>query len=184
MTFGQLVKQAREMMGLSQEEASSQIKKRYPEVRITGSYLCMIENDQKKNLTIYLIDALIEFFKLDPSSVQLLLSCGKNKSFGVFETADEYKINNIRKENDFYNGLTPEEQAKLNEYREFLIYLRKQKHTTLNYPPHNAETERIAAYPIDDEILAGIPESEWPSVKNDIERARAYILQKYGQSKK
>ena len=63
-TLGELIKKTREERGLSQEFVAREIEQKYQGVRLSGSYLSMIENNIKDNLTTRLRDALIDYFNL------------------------------------------------------------------------------------------------------------------------
>lgn len=73
--FGDLVKQSREYMKLSQDEAAKTIKTKY-DVSISGSYLSMIERNERTNLTINVVNAIIDFFNLPASSIASLFTKG------------------------------------------------------------------------------------------------------------
>ena len=73
MTFGRLVREARENMHLSQEEAAKAVEAQYKGVRLSSSYLSMIESDSKTNLTTDLVRALCKYFVLPNSAVDYLL---------------------------------------------------------------------------------------------------------------
>lgn len=69
---GQLIRQAREKMNLTLEEASKKIRETY-HVRLSESYLSQIETGSKTNLTTNLVNALFDFFKLteyDPGAIE------------------------------------------------------------------------------------------------------------------
>jgi transcriptional regulator with XRE-family HTH domain len=80
LTFGEEIKKSREKLGISQEEAAQRIKKLYEGVRLSPSYLSMIESGSKTNLTTNLIDAILDFYKL-PSSVANTLFAKSYLSF-------------------------------------------------------------------------------------------------------
>jgi transcriptional regulator with XRE-family HTH domain len=71
MHFNEYVRCAREKMDISQENASKLIEKQYG-VRLSPSYLSMIESGQRTNLTVDLIKALIEFYNLPLSTIKSL----------------------------------------------------------------------------------------------------------------
>ncbi|WP_434132136.1 helix-turn-helix domain-containing protein [Sporomusa sphaeroides] len=75
LIFGDLVKQRREEMKLSQDEAAKTIKTKY-DVSISGSYLSMIERNGRTNLTINVVNAIIDFFNLPASSIASLFTKG------------------------------------------------------------------------------------------------------------
>jgi transcriptional regulator with XRE-family HTH domain len=85
VTFGEIIKQSREKMQLSQEEAAKAIEKNYG-VRISTSYLSMIETGMRTNLTVNLITALLKYFQL-PASIATHLF--ETKAYPI-----EYRENN------------------------------------------------------------------------------------------
>jgi transcriptional regulator with XRE-family HTH domain len=117
LTFGKTVRLAREGMRLSQADAALQIEKRYAEVRLSGPYLSMIETSQKTNLTIKLIYALIDFFKLAPASVALLLP-----DSNIAENSANYKIGDSGDEFiKIYQSLTDAEKSQAETFMKYLI---------------------------------------------------------------
>jgi transcriptional regulator with XRE-family HTH domain len=121
LTFGQTIRLARQNLRLSQATAVFQIKKSYPGLRLSGSYLCMIENDQKTNLSIKLIRALINFFKIAPAYVIPLLSV-KNETACVAENPANYLISPAFLE--IYQSLT---EAEKSQTETFMNYLKSQR---------------------------------------------------------
>jgi len=63
MTFGEIIKQEREERRMSQAVLADKIRKQY-KVRISTSYLSMIETNVRTNVTTNLINALLNYFEL------------------------------------------------------------------------------------------------------------------------
>lgn len=63
-TLGEMIRDAREAMGISQSEAVKMIKARYG-VSLSASYLSMIETGERQNLSTKLLTALADFFGLE-----------------------------------------------------------------------------------------------------------------------
>jgi len=82
--FGKAVKGARDKAGLSQEEASKLIEEKY-NVRLSSTYLSMIESGARKNLTVNVISAISTFFKLSAADVLSLLDLSSEKTQGFYE---------------------------------------------------------------------------------------------------
>jgi len=66
--LGQQIREARNQMELTQEQAADAIQKKY-NVRLSPSYLSMIESGDRKNLTHKLLQALYDFFSLDKQDI-------------------------------------------------------------------------------------------------------------------
>lgn len=92
--FGIIIKNARETAGLSQDEAAERIRKKYG-VRLTASYLSMIENGTKTNMTVNLIKAMIDFFSLPVESTYNLFATKKvlpdsvDEENGIYSSTQE-----------------------------------------------------------------------------------------------
>lgn len=129
LTFGEIIKQSRENRKISQEALSRIIKKKY-NVRLSTSYLSMIETNVRTNLTVNLINALLDYFELpfETSSslfanLQHHLPYAANPVIGtVHETRTTYTA---QKKSalitDFDAGLPPEAHQSLNDFHNFLI---------------------------------------------------------------
>ena len=63
MTFGEIIKHAREAKGLSQGSLAKILQKNY-NVRVSSSYLSMLETNARDNPTVKLINALLHYFSL------------------------------------------------------------------------------------------------------------------------
>ncbi len=59
MTFGEILRTTREKRNLSQEDAARAIEKKYG-IRMSPSYLSMIENGTRENLTVKALNALLD----------------------------------------------------------------------------------------------------------------------------
>jgi transcriptional regulator with XRE-family HTH domain len=94
MVFGEIIKYSREQLLLSQENVATAIEKKY-QVRLSASYLSMIENGARTNLTIKLINALLDFFNL-PVQTTASLFC---KPF----TTDNSHVSNILETSAHYH---------------------------------------------------------------------------------
>lgn len=112
--FGQKIKEARGKA--SQEEVAKAIEQRYG-VRLSPSYLSMIENGSRKNLTTNLINALLDYFNL-PAETASLLTGAKVVPIKRPDRPDEDLISikspdirRIARIGD--EKLTPEKQARL-----------------------------------------------------------------------
>ena len=71
ITFGEIIKSAREYRRLSQEETAATIGKKY-KVRISASYLSMIESGVRTNISLKLLNAFLDFFNLPVQSASSL----------------------------------------------------------------------------------------------------------------
>jgi transcriptional regulator with XRE-family HTH domain len=99
LNFGKSIKEAREQMNLSQEEAAVKIRNEY-RVRLSPSYLSMIENGQKTNLTTNLEKALCSFFNVPhPTS----------EKFVYTPPSDTKPLENFIRE---FSGMDADEQKK------------------------------------------------------------------------
>jgi transcriptional regulator with XRE-family HTH domain len=87
MTFGQTLKTAREKMEKSQEEAAKAIRDRY-NVRISGPYLSMLENDVKTNPTIELVDAILNYYQLPVEAILSLFKTTESKVGSSLDATD------------------------------------------------------------------------------------------------
>jgi transcriptional regulator with XRE-family HTH domain len=133
VTFGEIIKQSRENMQLSQEEAAKAIEKNYG-VRISTSYLSMIETGTRKNMTVNLINALLSFFKL-PASIATNLFEPLDSDSEYFENSkpmafhDEHSSygKHVQPQQIALNSLPQEARHSLYDYYEYLLSKYKTK---------------------------------------------------------
>lgn len=120
MTFGEIIKKTREERKISQEIMAKNIKKNY-NVRISTSYLSMIETNTRTNLTVKLINAFLQHLGLPREAAFSLFANAQqpvkydsfsNVNTGVSETPNMYTAGE-KSEND--NRLPPEAQKPLDE---------------------------------------------------------------------
>lgn len=69
-TFGCKVKEARERLNLTQDEAAQTIRNKYG-VRLSSAYLSMIERNERTNITTKLDEALRDFFSIPRETIFL-----------------------------------------------------------------------------------------------------------------
>lgn len=127
MRFGEIIKQSRESMQLSQEEAAKAIEKHYG-VRISTSYLSMIETGTRKNLTVNLITALLSYFNL-PASIATHLFEPANSPAEYLESNDtpvfceqpSLYSESIHQQHIALENLPHEVRHSLIDYYEFLL---------------------------------------------------------------
>ena len=86
MIFGTLIREARENMHLSQEEAAKAISVKYKGVRLSPAYLSMIEGGSRTNLTTDLVKALCKYFQLPSNAVNYLLDIPIPETYPVGQT--------------------------------------------------------------------------------------------------
>lgn len=94
MTFGEYIRQAREGMLLSQEDVSTNIEKKYG-VRLSASYLSMIESGVRTNITVNLLNALLDYFDLPLVAANSLFSKSlteQPQGLLVKEAGDQYDV--------------------------------------------------------------------------------------------
>ncbi len=120
MTFGQILRAARENNNLSQEDTAKAIEKKYG-IRMSPSYLSMIENGTRANLTVKALNALLDFFKLPLDSAGSLFSASA-KVTGVSENREKYRIGPIPVHSAQELEQLPEEaRYLLSEFTEYII---------------------------------------------------------------
>lgn len=117
MTFGETLRKAREQLTLSQETAAKAIEAKY-KVRLSAAYLSMIENDVKTNLTVKLINALLDFFNLPLNAAASLFT----PAFQLPGYSGEQTVRSVRETPAYPEDLNlPEEaQLALKEFHDFL----------------------------------------------------------------
>ena len=121
MKFGEILRQTREQLNLSQENAAKSIEAKY-KVRLSAAYLSMIENGVKTNLTVNLINALLDYFLLPLNAASSLFAgthqlpeYGKEEpACFVRESQRTYPSEGIR--------LPEEARQALKEFHDFLQY--------------------------------------------------------------
>lgn len=121
MKFGEILRQTREQLNLSQESAAKSIEAKY-KVRLSAAYLSMIENGVKTNLTVNLITALLDYFLLPLTAASsLFIGTSQPSQYGKEEPAcsfhesqEAYPSEGLR--------LPEEAQLALKEFRDFLQY--------------------------------------------------------------
>ncbi|SDE67095.1 hypothetical protein SPACI_044500 [Sporomusa acidovorans DSM 3132] len=114
-------------MQLSQEEAAKAIEKHYG-VRISTSYLSMIETGTRKNLTVNLISALLSYFNLPASSATDLFEPAnssaeylKNNEQTIFCEQQSLYSESIHSQHIALENLPHEARHSLVDYYEFLL---------------------------------------------------------------
>ncbi|BBB91004.1 MAG TPA: helix-turn-helix domain-containing protein [Methylomusa anaerophila] len=128
MTFGEIVKISRENKRLSQEDVSKAIEKKYG-VRLSTSYLSMIETGMRTNLTVNLLNALLDFFNLPYTAAASLFSRlesipeyspGREPATVVLESKAPFPSNT---DNQIaIDDLPSDAKRSLNDFYEFLLY--------------------------------------------------------------
>ena len=113
MTFGEIVRNAREKSNLSQEDVAKAIEKKY-NIRLSPSYLSMIENGTRTNLTVNLLSALLDFFNLPFETTLSLFMKPAFKNAYFFETTCKYQIDELA-------NLPEEARRSLEDYKEYII---------------------------------------------------------------
>jgi transcriptional regulator with XRE-family HTH domain len=73
MTFGEIIKKQRDHKKMSQHTLADNIKEKY-DVRLSTSYISMIETNTRTNLTVNLINALLEYLELPPEAAYSLFA--------------------------------------------------------------------------------------------------------------
>ncbi|CUH96500.1 hypothetical protein P22_2590 [Propionispora sp. 2/2-37] len=119
MQFGEIIRTAREKKVLSQEDAAKMIERNYA-IRMSASYLSMIENGARTNITVNVLKALLDFYKLPFSAATGLLSYPTTGQHRVAETAPPYHsqppIDNSRLEK-----LPAEARRMIDEFISFIL---------------------------------------------------------------
>lgn len=125
MTFGEILRKTREQANLSQEGAAKSIEAKY-KVRLSASYLSMIENDLKTNLTVKLINALLDFFNLPLNVAASLFTrpvvfpdCNPGTRLAFRESGCDYPPRPLSKQQP--PELPQEAQRMLDEFHDFLL---------------------------------------------------------------
>jgi transcriptional regulator with XRE-family HTH domain len=129
MTFGEIIKQKREESKISQAALAKRIKKQY-NVRISTSYLSMIETNARTNLTVNLINALMEHLDLPMEAAHSLLTgskqSAKHDAAPDVKTAYETQIpytggKDVNQLTKFNAKLPPEVEEPLEEIYNLLV---------------------------------------------------------------
>lgn len=130
MTFGEQIRLAREKLQLSQEDASTAIEKKYG-VRLSASYLSMIESGVRTNITVNLLNALLDFFNL-PVEAAASLFCKPitdkhPQEAQVMETWERYHARPPLRRPEDLARLPDHAKWCLAEFQEYLItkYIQK-----------------------------------------------------------
>lgn len=100
MLFGEIIREAREQINLSQEDASKMIERKYA-IRLSASYLSMIENGTRTNITINVLKALLNFYNLPFSAAFSLfpnIVAEKNQSYAIDSPDINTRIANLPEE--------------------------------------------------------------------------------------
>nr|WP_092075138.1 helix-turn-helix transcriptional regulator [Dendrosporobacter quercicolus]NSL50100.1 helix-turn-helix transcriptional regulator [Dendrosporobacter quercicolus DSM 1736]SDN35506.1 Helix-turn-helix domain-containing protein [Dendrosporobacter quercicolus] len=121
MTFGEILRNAREQNHLSQEDTARAIEKRYG-VRMSPSYLSMIENGARANLTVKSLSALLDFFDLPLDSALSLFKLS-TKTAALLENREKYTaIPAVTDSDQALAGLPEEAIFLIREFTEYIIY--------------------------------------------------------------
>lgn len=118
MTFGEILRTAREKNNLSQEDTAKAIEKRYG-VRMSPSYLSMIENGTRANLTVKSLSALLNFFNL-PFDSALSLFKSSTKTTKLLEDKEKYQT--LADHEQALAALPEEAKTMIREFTEYMIY--------------------------------------------------------------
>lgn len=124
MTFGEILRLTREKKNLSQEDTAKAIEKKYG-IRMSPSYLSMIENGTRENLTVKSLNALLDFFNLPFESALSLFKASNNANYLLEEPA-RYGANSV-KVRDELDHLPDEAKQLLKDFSDFLIEKYKKK---------------------------------------------------------
>ena len=144
MNFGNLIKKNREERKMSQGSLAEVIKNKY-NVRVSAAYISMIELNVRTNLTINLIDALLDYFDLTVEDATGLFSRSlrkvsynkqlasnyineKETKYGEIESCSELELKCMLK----YDNLSAESKKELQNFYEFLLFKDKQKSKSKN----------------------------------------------------
>lgn len=127
MSMGDMIRIAREKMGLTQDEAAAAIRQKYG-VRLSSAYLSMIERGERTNLTLKLENALKDFFNIQ-----------ENREIDILEALEDENVK-----------LTAGEQPITKEQR--LSILR-----ALINPKPDIEAKKSFRIPVLGTIRAGTP---------------------------
>lgn len=120
MLFREVIRDAREKRNLSQEDVSRAIEKQY-RIRLSPSYLSMIEKGTRTNLTVNLLGALLDFFNLPSYTVLSLFAIPALNNECCHETKKLYGLSPQREEMDALANLPEEARRSLEDYKEYLI---------------------------------------------------------------
>jgi len=134
MTFGEIIRDAREKSSLSQEDVAKAIEKKY-HIRLSPSYLSMIENGSRTNLTVNLLGALLDFFGLPLETALSLFAQPALKSSYLFEASKTYGgFSGEGQAGGALDGLPEEARRSLADYTEYIIekYKRSQESSGKN----------------------------------------------------
>ncbi|MDL2280488.1 helix-turn-helix domain-containing protein [Selenomonadales bacterium OttesenSCG-928-I06] len=138
MTFGEIIKRNREARKLSQESLAKIIREKY-HVRMSAAYISMIESNVRTNLTVNLLNSLLDYFDLSIEDTKSLFKSSlydvsynyKNKKELVAEQELAYEIegscNNL--ESSYLqkqSTLSAESKRALKDFYDFLL-LKEQK---------------------------------------------------------
>ncbi|MDL2280476.1 helix-turn-helix domain-containing protein [Selenomonadales bacterium OttesenSCG-928-I06] len=145
MNFGNIIKKNREERKMSQGSLADVIRSKY-NVRVSAAYISMIELNVRTNLTINLIDALLDYFDLTVEDAAGLFSASAKKvSYDkkpvpnyVFEKETNYDAEDVCTESDLEymlqnNELSKESKKELQDFYEFLLQKDKQKSRNIKY---------------------------------------------------
>jgi transcriptional regulator with XRE-family HTH domain len=119
MTFGEILRTTREKRNLSQEDAARAIEKKYG-IRMSPSYLSMIENGTRENLTVKALNALLDFFNL-PFESALSLFKTTNPQNCLLEESVLYDFQSSQISEQELKALPVEARQMLHDFAEFLI---------------------------------------------------------------
>jgi len=120
MTFGEIIRDAREKSRLSQEDAAKAIEKKY-RIRLSPSYLSMIENGTRTNLTVNVLSALLDFFNLPLETALSLFAQPASRNRCFLEEKSTYTRSRNDNQIDELANLPEEARRSLDEYKEYII---------------------------------------------------------------
>lgn len=121
MTFGEIIRVSREKSSLSQEDVAKAIEKKYC-IRLSPSYLSMIENGTRTNLTVNLLGALLDFFDLPLETALSLFAIPALRNLYLFETQKTYgHSSGEQPDGSDLDDLPEEAKRSLADYKEYII---------------------------------------------------------------
>lgn len=120
MQFGEIIKEAREKNLLSQEDAARQIEKTYA-IRLSASYLSMIESGTRTNITVKVLRSLLHFYKLPLSAAGSLFSQADAGQTKIAEAATPYRLDPLLIRAEHLAALPAEARHTLQDFIAFIL---------------------------------------------------------------
>lgn len=120
MQFGEIIRNAREKKVLSQEDAAKLIERNYS-IRMSASYLSMIESGVRTNITVNVLKALLDFYKLPFSAAASLLCYQTTGQTRVAETEPAYQAL-LSVESSRLETLPPEARQMIDEFVTYILF--------------------------------------------------------------